>query len=536
MRPTQIFTATIFLLLASEVAAKPVKQANSEVTEAVIFSSGALVTREAKLSIGSGDTTVRVAGLPHNVSEDSIRVEVSNSDVRIGQVLLALEQLKDDSDYGLMALEQKLKETENSLGELDDRIQAAKLQLGFLESISNGFAKDSWTAAARGTADANAWSGAANTIGRISTQALRDIRITSVQKADVQKEIDLLKRQIRDTRGGGNSRKFLEVGLNSKFAVQSTLKIHYLQTDAEWKPVYEARLNSDTGDLVLNQLALVSQETGEDWRGVKVTLSTNSPEEELVAPELYSQYLDLYEDLPASRSGSFKSKGVRLEEVIVTAQKRSEPTVSAYSVNYTIPGYVSIANDGDEQQVFELDTFTFTASLVTRIVPRESQNAFLTANIVFDKSTPLGASEMNTYVDGVYVGKTEMPGALPNEKVSLPMGLDRRVDFSLIDLGGENSTVGIIGKQAIERVDVQFDITNRRRSVTMVEVLDLYPIPRNRKVKVTVPDSATIPTENEVENKPGVIAWRKSLQSGDKWQIHHGYTVRYPAAAELSTD
>ncbi|MET0540377.1 MAG: DUF4139 domain-containing protein [Variovorax sp.] len=47
-----------------------------------------------------------------------------------------------------------------------------------------------------------------------------------------------------------------------------------------WTPAYRAQLDTATRKLRLERQALVAQATGEDWRGVKLMLSTGQPEPE----------------------------------------------------------------------------------------------------------------------------------------------------------------------------------------------------------------------------------------------------------------
>ncbi len=51
------------------------------------------------------------------------------------------------------------------------------------------------------------------------------------------------------------------------------IHLHYQVRGPSWGPSYRARLNTETATVELERLALVAQTTGEDWRGVALTLS-----------------------------------------------------------------------------------------------------------------------------------------------------------------------------------------------------------------------------------------------------------------------
>jgi hypothetical protein len=156
------------------------------------------------------------------------------------------------------------------------------------------------------------------------------------------------------------------------------------------------------------------------------------------------------------------------------------------------------------------------------------------AKFVYDQALPLQSSKMTVYVDGVYVGETQMPTALRQAEMELPMGRDRRVEVRLESQGGEKGKQGIISKRKSESTDYVFEIINRRSTVSQVEVLDLYPVARNRDIEVTVPRSATPPDERDIDDQPGLVLWRKSLAIGETWRIRHQYEISYPAKSVLS--
>src|SRR5690606_28344248 len=55
------------------------------------------------------------------------------------------------------------------------------------------------------------------------------------------------------------------------------LTITTLSWDAWWEPVYDLRLDSTADRVRLDRGVMLRQETGEDWAGVQVTLSTARP-------------------------------------------------------------------------------------------------------------------------------------------------------------------------------------------------------------------------------------------------------------------
>ena len=64
------------------------------------------------------------------------------------------------------------------------------------------------------------------------------------------------------------------------------VRLNYLVADASWKPQYRLRAGAEKDPVQVEYLAAVEQQTGEDWNGVDMTLSTAQPQLNATPPEL----------------------------------------------------------------------------------------------------------------------------------------------------------------------------------------------------------------------------------------------------------
>ena len=78
---------------------------------------------------------------------------------------------------------------------------------------------------------------------------------------------------------GGKSRAAVPVAreLEAEHAGTLQLDVSYRLPGAGWRPAYEARAETGTDAVELVSYGLVRQRTGEDWRDVRLTLSTAKP-------------------------------------------------------------------------------------------------------------------------------------------------------------------------------------------------------------------------------------------------------------------
>lgn len=531
----RILVLLLVSLISTNVFAVSV---SSRVDSVVVYPQGATVTRVADVSLNAGSNDIRFTGLVNAIDADRLRVEVLAEGVQIGQVNLAREQQRDVYDAEVAAVQEDIAELTSQIAALIDSSAAAKLQLTFLEGIASGYGKDAGYEGARGAADVNSWRSALALLLSGSEEANTLIRRNEKKRVELDKDLSALQRKLNGLRGGSLATTVLDVTLNAANAGRTEVRLRYFQEDASWSPSYEARLDSNTGELQLAQQAEVKQETDEDWGNVILTLSTSEPGGELVAPTLESQFLNLYRpapEMPAKRRElRAGSADLALQEIVVTGQ-RVETSVGGFAVTYDMPGRTSVSNDSDEAITLDLARFNFSADMVTVVVPRESEEAFLTARFVYDEALPLYGSNMTVFVDGAFAGYSEMPTALPGSQLELPMGQDRRIEVSAKTQGDARGREGIISKRKTESTDYIFELTNRRSSPSYVEVRDLYPVARNKDIDVDVPKTATSPDVRDVDDEPGLILWKKTLSAGETWRIRHQYTISYPADQVLQT-
>lgn len=508
----------------------------SRIESVTVYADGAMVTRVAEINLSPGNNDIRLVGLVSDIEMEGLQVEVSGNDIRIGQIKLSTEQTREAFDVEIQNLRAKIDELTRDMTAIEDSSNAARLRLQFLNGIAEGYAKEAWLEGTRGTADVASWQAALDLLQSGSEDANKLIRDNELRNFELKKDISVLTRQLNALRGGSLAASIVEFSLSTNTTMQAEVRLHYYQEDASWSPRYEARLDSDSGQLRLLQQAEVIQETDEDWRNVELTLSTSEPQGDLIAPELTSQFLDLQEPRslePRMRAMKMEADSFSQFEEIVVTGNRVRADVGGFAVSYRVPGRSNITNDSDEPVSIDLAQFEFATTLVTQVVPRESTQAYLAARFVYDESLPLYGSTMTVYVDGAYVGETEMPTALPQAELVLPMGQDRRVEIRALTQGGEKGKQGIINKRKSETTDYLFEIINRRGTTSEVEVFDLYPVARNRAIEVTVPRTATPPDERDIDDQPGLVMWKKTLAAGETWRIQHQYTVTYPARSVL---
>ena len=83
------------------------------------------------------------------------------------------------------------------------------------------------------------------------------------------------------------------ITLYSEESGPASIYFNYFIHQASWNPIYDLSASSTKNGLQLKYMANVQQNSGINWTGVPLTLSTSNPSESNVKPELSPWYISL---------------------------------------------------------------------------------------------------------------------------------------------------------------------------------------------------------------------------------------------------
>lgn len=524
------------LLTTSLLAAPPAQALESRIDAVTVYPRGADVTRIARVSLTPGANSVLLEGFPGDIDLGRLTAMVEDEAVEVRSIRLDVREQRDAYDAEVRRLEAAIAEVNDAIDVFNDGIESAELQLRFLEGLAQDYASRERREAVSGQADIASWQQAMDSIGSGASGAKEKIRNARKSRRDQEAELSMLERELENKRDRRADSAVLRISLDSQSSLESNLRVTYFQRQASWSSSYAAYLDTEANRLRLTHEAQVSQTSSEDWNDVELTLSTSNPGGAMQAPEQESRFLDLYEPRMDVRMAfpdaerRFEAVQMMEEVVVSSARMRS----GRYAVLYRATERASISNVADQAQGVPLAEYRVGVSLVTRTTPRQNARAFLSARYTHDSETPLLGGPMRVFVDGTFAGLAQLPDLLPGSEAALPMGPDRQVEVSVTDQGGGKGSEGFLTSRNTRLSDFLFEVVNRHSRHTTIEVVDYYPVSRDERIEVSVPRNATKPDEENTDERPGVIVWRKTLEPGERWQIAHQYEVSFPEDTMLT--
>ncbi|PPK84347.1 uncharacterized protein (TIGR02231 family) [Neolewinella xylanilytica] len=282
MHPTLSLLLCSFFALSFSVLGQADVRLASTIDEVTVYREGAQVSRSAPLNLAPGRQTIVLTGITESLVEKSIQVAVANESLLILGVrhrlhfadapALAHEALPLTAERETLASRERALRTRIGIGEEEEAILQANRKL----SGDN-----------TGVGAAELEAGVRYHRERITTIRMERLELMDSLRlvADRQKLLaQRLSELTLDSVPSATSEIVVEVDARS--GITDSIRFTYLVAEAGWEPAYDLRLTELDRTLQLGYRARVHQRTGEDWREVRLRLSTSDPGRTAQIPEL----------------------------------------------------------------------------------------------------------------------------------------------------------------------------------------------------------------------------------------------------------
>lgn len=345
------------------------------------------------------------------------------------------------------------------------------------------------------------------------------------------------KLEINTQKEDKNSRGKLIVQVMNDIAGAVNLDINYLTNSASWSPFYDLRAENITAPINMMYKAQVVQNTGIDWKKVKLTLSSGNPNQNNQAPLLSAWFLRYGDDYNNRnyRSGDLKSN--ILQEVVVTqgySAKKDKINTAAYStvsaniienqlnVSFDIDIPYDILSNNKPHSV-ALKDIQLPATYKYYAVPRLEKEAFLLAEISDYSKYNLLPGEANIIFEGLYVGKTTINPNQTSDTLNLSMGRDKKISIKREKVVDKSGTRFLSSKK---EQTFTFDITvrNNKKEVAGMLLKDQYPLSPDKDIEIELTESSGA----KINSETGILTWDLKLQPNETKKVRISYKVKYP--------
>lgn len=228
---------------------------------------------------------------------------------------------------------------------------------------------------------------------------------------------------------------------------------------------------------------------------------------------------------PLQRSDFRASSGVQVRGA--TALPSVETNVNTTTVEFEIELPYTILPDGQSQNV-HVQQHEIPASYVYYAAPKLDQDAFLTAKITGWEDYHLLNGEANLFLDGAFVGTSQLDMANVQDTLVVSLGRDKGVVVERTQRRDFTKRTFFRDKQ-VESFAYDIEVRNTKGVPIEIIVEDHVPLTTDDALDIRVkPDDEAV-----YDKDTGILTWRLVLPPGTSERVSFEYELRYPVGEHL---
>jgi prefoldin subunit 5 len=514
---------------AAPDAEAPVKVAASRVTHVTVYQSNALVTREVDVPAGIGPMELVVNPLPPQTQDSSLYSEGTDG-IRVLTTRYRMRPIKEDTREEVRKLEAQLKELKENAQKLESQIKTIEQNLAMLMKLEGFTGATMQHATEKGQLNAEGTITLAKYVMESRAKDAQTLTSLQQQRQANQEQMQFAQRQLAELSAGpSKTERDAVIVVHKTNEAAGKVKLHYLANAASWRPQYKFRANKEKDPVQLEYLAALTQQTGEDWANVAMTLSTAQPSLNAAPPDLRMLQVAVAPTAggkpaagqqPAQPDIQGQARGYRqqaqqelnrnnfdtgnklandaaaLEQtwhlLVAREDHRGGPRnlgggdlasdVEGPSVTYHLPAKLSIPSRQDEQ-VVEVAKVEMTPDYFYKAVPVLTKHVYRLANLTNKSVHVLLPGEATMYVGTDFVGRTTLPLVAAGEQFTIGLGVDPQlqVQRQMVD-----KTRATQGANQVLKYDYRILVNSYKSEPVKMQVWDRLPHAENEVAGVNL--------------------------------------------------
>ncbi len=527
MRP--ILFLPLLLATALQATEKPV---TSKLSEVKVFLSGAQVARTASTTVPSGTSTLVFTGLPQQLDPQSIQVTGKG-----GYTILSV-------NHRMNYLTESPKKKE--IDEITAQIQKLEKDHAFEKAMQDVWVNEEQLLGKNSTVGGQqngltaAQLAAVNDYVRERMKAVKNGWLAQQEKlVAINEELQKLRQQMQQLQAQApRPTSEVVVEISSSTEVNASFTLTCFVANAGWIPAYDLRAKSVGQPIELLMKAQVTNNTGEDWSKVALSLSSGNPTLGGVMPQLYPWTLHLPRPMqmqeisamsrapaPArERSDKAFDGSMAMEQEDMDARTTVSNTVAyrTTTTEFVIETPFTIPSDGKAHTV-GVKSHSIPALYKHYATPKMDKDAFLYARTTGWEDLNLLPGDANVFFEGTFVGQSYLNLDMPRDTLDISLGRDKGVVVERVKRKTTDQKAIVGGKRT---VTIGWDLTVRNTKSTSVdlEVRDQYPLSPQSEIEVKLEDKGGA----TVDDQKGSLIWNFTLEPKATKKLGFSYTVKHP--------
>jgi uncharacterized protein (TIGR02231 family) len=526
-------------------------------TAVCVYPDRARVTRVGRITLEPGTHLVEVAGLPPQLDPNSLRAKGSSpAGLAAAQARLVSVQVQRtyysetpaEDVHGLEVQVENTRDRQAGLQAQEVQIQEQRQTVKTLAEHTDKFA----LALAAGELSVEQELDILDGLRKRAADLDVEMLALAGEKRQLERELKMLENQLAQLKGARPRQGYRATAtVEVQEGGQLDLEFTYVVSAAGWQPLYDLRLlepgppNQGSAQLEVGYLAQVTQQTGESWEKVSLTLSTARPALAGTLPELEPFYLRPAPPVvpalpPSAQPRQFAAAAVRPQmnaKMDLTpspamaapmAEAVAQVESSGMAVTYQAAGSATIPPDGQPHRV-TVARFPLEPGLDYVTAPGQVQAVYRRARLPNTSPYTLLPGPANLFVADEFIGATSLELIAPQGEIELYLGVDDRVKVERELKRREVDKTLIGGKR---RVHYAYEIKLENLLGTPASLLlhDQIPVSRHEEIKIRLDTATPKPTRQTELN---LLDWELTLPPKEKLVVRYDYTIEHPATMKV---
>jgi uncharacterized protein (TIGR02231 family) len=520
------------LLSASiiSVSADTEKEIKSGISQVTVYPDRAQLNHEASFDILPGKTILKLTGLSPYIDAQSIQVK------GIGEFTILSVNLQNNYLQNLEDLPE-VKSIRGQIEALQLKIEDEKAAINTLDEKYSFLVANKAILVKETTFSIDQF----KTLMDLYTANIEQVTGTKLKKSrlikDYEKQLAALLQQIADKTGKQQLPSGeISVAVTSEKPVTGKMTFTYVVMNAGWYPSYDIRVDDINKPVVIFYKANVFQNSGVEWKNVRLSFSNATPWVAGDVPILYPWFIDFYVPVSmyykSSASGAVRSQAPMMKEMaadkkeeineVAAAPVIVEKKVGEMSVTFDVAVPYTILSDGKIQTI-EIQRTTTPADYKYVTVPKMSTLAYLTGNIIDWAKQSLLSGEATLYFENTFVGKSYLNVNQLTDTLTISLGTDNSIIIKR-EKRKDYTSKKIIGTNKTEIYSFLITLRNNKSNPIKITVNDQMPVSSNSSIIVEPVQLSG----GYLNNETGSVKWDLELKPQEKKELVMTYSVKYP--------
>jgi hypothetical protein len=425
---------------------------DSKVQKVTVFLNGAQVTRTAMVNIAAGTSTLIFGNISPGIDVQSIQVHADGE--------FTILSVKHEMNY--LDEQVKLKHVQElraAQKAILDKISTKNGFISIYEEEAGMLRKNQVINGENTSLDITKLKQALDFQTAQLTEIKNKEQAVNYEVASLDSVLQRYNKQIADmTKGSSTATSNILVTVSSKYALLTEFTLNYVVHNASWFPTYDIRAKNVKSPISISYKANVSQQSGEDWKNIKLTLSTGNPTVSGSKPNLTPYYLNFGMYYKPLEGISNQSTGR------ILGGDDGQPIVGA---TVKVKG-TSIGTITDVAGNFSLQLPANAQSLVVSYIGYQAKTLPVDADLMNVRLDPANSSLDEVVVTGYssqlkkdVVGATStisMDNGTPGGSVSINHRGNRSMGYSATPATPQEATIPVEVNQTETQTNIEFGI------------------------------------------------------------------------------